>query len=105
MSTNKRIIVAGGGQVGTETATVLNDRGHTVVLIERNPERSEELGAEQIATVISGDATYPSILEQADLQNADAIAALTSNPETNLAICLLAKESNPDIFILMDIST
>ncbi|MFB6195466.1 MAG: TrkA family potassium uptake protein [Haloplanus sp.] len=100
MSTNQRIIVAGGGRIGAQTARLLHDRGHTAVLVERNPERSEELGTEHIATVIRGDATYPSILDQTDLESADAIAALTGDPGTNLAICLLAERVNPDVFTL-----
>ncbi|MFB6235917.1 MAG: TrkA family potassium uptake protein [Halopenitus sp.] len=100
MSTNKRIVVAGGGRIGAQSARLLHDRGHTVVLIEREAERSEALGDERIATVISGDATHPSVLEQADLETADAIATLTADPGTNLAICLLARDINPDIFTL-----
>jgi trk system potassium uptake protein TrkA len=100
MSTNQRIVVAGGGRIGAQTARLIHDRGHTAILVEQNPERSEKLGEEHIATVIRGDATLPSILEQADLEQADAIAALTADAGTNLAICLLAEQANPDIFTL-----
>ena len=100
MSTNQRIVVAGGGRIGVQTARLIHERGHTAVLIEQDPERSTELGDEHIATVISGDATVPSVLEQADLGQTDAIAALTANAGMNLAICLLATQMNPDIFTL-----
>lgn len=101
MSTNQRVVIAGGGRIGGQTAQLLHDRGHTTVLIEMDPERSETLGEEHIATVIRGDATLPSVLDQADLEETDAVAALTADPGTNLAVCLLARLVNPDVFTLV----
>jgi trk system potassium uptake protein TrkA len=97
MSHTKRIIVAGGGRVGLRTARELADRGHDVVLIEKEADRSDAAADEYVGVVLQGDATAPSILEQADLKRADAIAALTDQPGTNLAVCLEAKRIAPDI--------
>ena len=97
MSHTKRIIVAGGGRVGLRTARELADRGHQVVLIEKEPDRSDRAADERIGVVIEGDATSPSILEQADPERADAIAALTDEAGTNLAICLTATDIAPNI--------
>jgi len=97
MSHTKRIIVAGGGRVGLRTARELADRGHDVVLIEKAAERSDHAAAERVAMVIEGDATSPAILEQADPKRADAIAALTDEAGTNLAICLAARQVAPNI--------
>jgi len=47
--------------------------------------------------VIRGDATAPSIVEQADLERADAIVALTDEPGASLAICREAKRIAPGI--------
>lgn len=104
MST-KRIIVAGGGRIGLRTARELADRGHDIVLIEKDAERAETLADEYIGVVLHGDATTPSILDQADLDRADAIAALTDEPGTNLAISLEAKRLAPDIRTLVRTST
>jgi trk system potassium uptake protein TrkA len=97
----KRIIIAGGGRIGLRTARELADRGHEVVLIEKEAARSEAAADEYVAMVLQGDATAPSILEQAGLERADAIAALTDEPGTNLAICLEAKRLAPDIRTLV----
>ena len=50
-----------------------------------------------MATVIQGDATNPDIIEQAGIERADAIAALTGETGLNLAVCLAAVELKPDI--------
>lgn len=101
MPSSQRVVVAGGGRVGERTASLLNERGHAVVLVEREADRAESLNSEQVATIINGDATRRSVLEQADLEQADAIAALTSDPGTNLAVCLLARDlAGDDLFTL-----
>jgi len=97
MTHTKRIVIAGGGRVGLRTAKELAGRDHEIILIEKERTRSDEAAAEYVAMVIEGDATAPSILEQADLGRADAVAALTDEPGTNLAVCLEAKRMAPDI--------
>ncbi len=84
-----RVIIVGGGRVGLAAATFLDEQGDSVVLVERDPERTEELGGEYVASVVAGDGTDPETLAQVDLERADAVAALTGEPGTNLAVCLL----------------
>lgn len=86
-----RIVIAGGGTVGLRTARLLDDRGHNVVLIELEAERAEHLSGEYVATVIEGNAARPSILQQARLERADVVAALTEDEEANFAICMAAQ--------------
>ncbi|OYR57451.1 potassium channel family protein [Halorubrum halodurans] len=96
MDGNFRIVIAGGGRVGNRVAHILDDRGHDVTVIEQDPNRAEALSDDYVATVIEGDATRPGVLEQADLERADVVAALTSLTGTNLAVCLLVRELAPD---------
>jgi trk system potassium uptake protein TrkA len=93
----KQFVVAGGGRVGKRAAENLADQGHDVVLIEADADRVEELSDAYIGPVIHGDATRPSILEQAALAEADAIAALTNDAATNLAVCMEAQRLAPSI--------
>lgn len=97
----KRIAIAGGGRVGRRAANLLDDRGHDVVVIEDDPEQVGLLEEEHVATVISGDATRPSILSQVGLDRVDALAALTDETGTNLAICMTARHLRPDIRTVM----
>ncbi|SFL06672.1 trk system potassium uptake protein TrkA [Halogranum rubrum] len=86
-----RVIIAGGGEVGVRTAELLDDRGHTVTLVEAHPERSAFLSDAYVATVIEGDASRPSILRQAQPERCDVVAALTDDEATNFAICMAAQ--------------
>ncbi|WP_324665179.1 potassium channel family protein [Haloarcula sediminis] len=97
MARTKRFVIAGGGRVGEQTAENLTEQGHDVLLIESDEERVEALSDAYLGPVIHGDATRPSVLEQADLGEADAIAALTDEPGTNLAICMEAQQYAPSI--------
>ena len=91
------IIVAGGGRVGFQTAELLANRGHDVTIVETEERVVSEIADEWVATVIEGDATDPDIIEQAGIDRADAIAALTGETGLNLAVCLAALELQPEI--------
>ncbi|WP_049983830.1 TrkA family potassium uptake protein [Halorubrum sp. BV1] len=97
MTSNLNIIIAGGGRVGFRTAEILADRGHDVTIIERDERTVSNIADEWTATVIEGDATDPDIIEQAGIERADAIAALTGVSGLNLAVCLAAAELAPGI--------
>jgi trk system potassium uptake protein TrkA len=91
MTTDLRVIIAGGGRVGFQTAEILDDRGHDVMIVEEDPTVCDDIADAYIATVIQGDATRPSILEQTDLGNADVVAGLTGKSGANLAVCMEAE--------------
>jgi trk system potassium uptake protein TrkA len=97
MTSNLDIVIAGGGRVGFQTAEILADLGHDVTIIERDERVVSEIADEWLATVIQGDATNPDIIEQAGIEQADAIAALTGETGLNLAVCLAAVELAPGI--------
>jgi trk system potassium uptake protein TrkA len=97
MTSDLDIVIAGGGRVGFQTAEILVDLGHDVTIIEQDDRVVSEIADEWMATVIQGDATNPDIIEQADIERADVVAALTGETGLNLAICLAAKELSPGI--------
>ena len=97
MTRTQRFVIAGGGRVGTQTARNLAEQGHDVLVIESDEDRVEALSDAYIGPVIHGDATRPSILKQADLEEADAVAALTDEPGTNLAVCMEAQQYAPSV--------
>jgi trk system potassium uptake protein TrkA len=97
MANSLDIVIAGGGRVGFQTAEILAERGHEVTIIERDERIVSEIADEYVATVIRGDATNPDIIEQAGIERADAIAALTGETGLNLAVCLAASELAPEI--------
>jgi trk system potassium uptake protein TrkA len=88
-----RVVVAGGGSVGTAIALDLIDRHHDVTLMEQSIQT-----AERIRTLLPGvnvmaaDACEYSRLAAADLRSADVVIAATGDDEDNLVISWLAKQ-------------
>lgn len=97
MSAKRNVIIAGGGRVGFQTAELLADRGEDVTIVERDEDTCDDISDAYIATVIGGDATNPSILEQAGVESADVVAALTGETGLNLAICMAAADLAPSV--------
>lgn len=86
------IMVVGAGKVGYFLAMRLCAGKHTVVVIDRDKSLCEEIAKKLEALVIHGDGCDPRILEEAGIERADVLAAVTGDDEDNLIICQLAKE-------------
>lgn len=97
MNGDARVVIVGSGRVGLKTAQLLNERGHDVLMIERNPERVERTLDSYVATVIEGDATRPSVLKQVGLERTDVVAAMTNTMATNLSVSMLVARLDPGV--------
>lgn len=87
------IIVIGGGNVGHHLAQRLSkDKKHTVVIIEKDKELCMKLAESSDFVVMRGDGCDPIMLEEAKIDRADVVAAVTGDDEDNLVICQIAKE-------------
>jgi trk system potassium uptake protein TrkA len=86
------IIIAGAGKVGYFLSKRLCQSGHTISVIDKDSAICEAVVKEIDALVINGDGCDPRILEQAGIERADVVAAVTGDDEDNLIICQLAKE-------------
>ncbi len=86
------IIIVGGGQTGSKLAKRLSDRGHNVVLIEKDEKRAHELAAELDVLVIHGNGADIDALKDSGVDKADVLIALTQHDEVNLMACELGKK-------------
>lgn len=86
------IVVVGAGKVGHFLAQRLVDNKHTVVLIEKDTELCNTIAKELNIIILNGDGCDSHILEEAGIERADVVAAVTGDDEDNLIICQLAKE-------------
>lgn len=84
------IIIVGGGRMGSLLADKMSREKHDVVVIDSDPKVCEDL-ADLNATIINGDVIELETLEKAGIEKTDVVAALTSKDETNLMVCLMAK--------------
>ncbi len=98
------VVIMGAGRVGFLVAKMLEEEGHDVTIIEMDKERAKELSLLINGLVIEGDATDPKTLEEANIKQADAFAALTGKDDANLLACILAKHLNPKIKTSLRIS-
>src|SRR5690606_31966458 len=89
-----RIVVAGGGSVGTFIGEELAASGHEVVVLEKDPARFEAVPAHSRggATWRCADAGELSVLRKAEPAEADVVVAVTGDDEDNLGISLLSKQ-------------
>ena len=89
--TIEHMMILGGGLVGKRVAQLL-EREVEIKLIEKNPERAEELATELKNTeVIHGDGTDANLLVMSGLDTTESFIATTGDNETNIISCLLAK--------------
>ena len=90
-----KVVIAGGGAVGTFIATDLVAAGHEVTVVEVDPARAATAeAADETPGVrwVVADACEVSELARAGAEHADVVAAVTGDDEDNLVISLLAKQ-------------
>jgi len=97
VSADERVVVAGGGRVGFRVANLLEEYGHTPLVVERDETRCAEVSESHVSMVVQGDATRPEILEQATVERSDAVVAVTGDGGTNVAVCARAREMAPEV--------
>lgn len=87
-----KIVVIGGGQVGSYLANLLLSNGHEVKVIEHRDRVFEKLEKELPAeALIFGNGSDPVVLEKAGIEDAQVVAAVTGADEVNLVVSTLAK--------------
>lgn len=85
-----RIIIIGGGEVGTELARRLS-ADHDVVVIEQNKKVAELIEEEIDCQVIVGNGASTRTLKSANIQKAGLLIAATEIDEVNIVACMVAK--------------
>jgi trk system potassium uptake protein TrkA len=91
--TVRRVMIAGGGNIGMRLASQLAEENYSVRIIERDAKRCERL-AEQLPSsvlVLHGNGTDEALLERENIGDMDTWLALTSDDEDNIMSSLLAK--------------
>src|SRR3954464_1910215 len=90
-----RVVVVGGGKVGTFIASELHTAGHEVLIVEvdRDLVRQMEKNNEPPGVPwLVADGCEVTEFARADVDKADVVAAVTGDDEDNLVISLLAKQ-------------
>lgn len=86
-----RIVIAGAGDVGFHLARLLASENQDIVLIDINSDLLEYAESHLDVFTLHGDVALPSILEDADIDEARLFIAVTTNYTTNIVSSILAK--------------
>lgn len=86
-----KAIIVGGGKVGYYLLKTLHDKYFDLVLIEQSKELCDKIAEELDVEIICGDGSNIDVLEDAGIEDAEIIAAVTGKDEENLVICQMAK--------------
>jgi len=88
----KRIMIAGGGNVGRRLADALEEGRYKVKIIEKSPEVATQLAESLDKTIVlEGDAADESLLLEENIEDVDIFCALTNDDEANILSAMLAK--------------
>lgn len=87
-----KIIIIGGGKVGTALSRSLVAEHHDVTLIDEDEQVIRNLTKRQDIMGIVGNGANFQILEEADIRHCDIFIALTEKDEVNMISAVLAKK-------------
>jgi len=86
-----RFVFIGSGTLAVLTGRMLAERGHEVVLIERDRAVIDALHDELEVGFIHGDGTRPAILREADPKATHLLFCLTHDDQANIIASLVAR--------------
>jgi len=87
----RRLIFAGGGNIGRRLAAALEGR-YRVKVIEHNPDNAREAAeALKHTIVLQGDAADEDLLLEENIEDTDVFCAVTNDDEVNILSAMLAK--------------
>jgi trk system potassium uptake protein TrkA len=85
-----KIIILGAGQVGASIAEHMAREQNDITVVDHSMERLRELRDRLDIRVVHGHASHPDVLEQANIEDADLLIAVTVNDEVNMVACQVA---------------
>ena len=84
------IIICGAGRVGYTIAKLLSEQDHSITVIDQSSDDIQKINEDLDVKSIVGKATFPTVLEKANAEDADMIIAVTRSDEINMLICQIA---------------
>ena len=88
-----KTIVIGVGKVGYALCANLCAEGHDVTAIDQNHHRLDILDDHLNVNTIEGNAARTEVLQQADIEHADLLIAVTQQDELNMVAAFMAKNA------------
>ncbi len=87
-----KIVILGCGRVGSTLATMLDQAGHEVSIIDFSSEAFQRLSPDFGGETIPGNGVDEDVLIRAGIREADAFVAVTNGDNRNIMSSQIAKE-------------
>lgn len=87
-----KIIISGAGEVGTHLAKMLSDENHNIIIIDKNINRLQEIGAKYDIMTNVGSTTSIEVLKSVGIAQTDLFISVTEIEEINITASILAKQ-------------
>jgi len=87
-----RVLIVGGGKVGSHLAALLIADGHQICIVEhRSTVLSRLLKELPTEVIMDGDGTRLEVLEMAGIRSSDVLVAVTGEDEVNLNVAMIGR--------------
>ncbi|MDP9823331.1 potassium channel family protein [Nocardioides massiliensis] len=87
------VVIMGCGRVGSTLARGLEDRHHTVAVIDSDPSAFRRLGPDFNGQQVTGMGFDRAVLAKAGIERAEAFAAVSSGDNSNIIAARVARET------------
>ena len=87
-----KIIILGAGQVGSNVAESMVSEQNDITVVDLDTGRLRDLQDRLDLRTVAGNASHPTVLVEAGIEDADMVIAVTQSDETNLVACKLAQQ-------------
>ncbi|WP_046471197.1 potassium channel family protein [Allosalinactinospora lopnorensis] len=87
------VVILGCGRVGSTLAHTLEDMGHTVAVIDQDPDAFRRLRSSTAKTAVAGLGHDRDVLVSAGIEDASAFAAVSSGDNSNIISARVARET------------
>jgi trk system potassium uptake protein TrkA len=87
-----RIVIVGAGEVGTHLAKMLSKANHSIVLIDEDPLKLQNISSQIDLLPVVGFSNSFEDLQEAGVSKADLFIAVTPYEDRNVFACIIAKD-------------
>lgn len=87
-----KIVIIGGGMVGSTIAAQLTNEGHDITVVDRSQAIADQISDSLDCMALAGNGASLEVMRSADVPNSDLLIACTAQDELNMLCCVFAKK-------------
>ena len=87
-----KIVIIGGGKVGSTIAAQLTKEGHDITVVDSSRSTADQIGNSLDCMSICGNGVAMATMQEAGVAGSDLMIACTAQDEVNLLCCVFAKK-------------